>query len=160
MTVPEFKLCTPTGELAPGAWDVLAEVAENCASTDFEIAADAILIFRDLDAQYPETKSQNELSAYGLAADTEALNPPSFDSAAEVIGWFAQPDGLVSLGASLPNNIISAQLARMLAVIGTRSTLTAHGTIFLHDMSEAIAEQVLKVLAPLGLNFDAERFNF
>lgn len=74
----------------------------------------------------------------------------------DVIGWISRDDGTVSLGAALEDGIISSYLARLLGVIGTPSAITPFGTVLIHNLSEAIADQVLRVLPGMGMIFDAE----
>lgn len=71
------------------------------------------------------------------------------------VGWLPQSDGLVSLGAGVRFGQLSSQLARMIAVTGARTTVTPWHSIVLHDVDEHAAEQIVRVLAPLGLIFDA-----
>lgn len=70
------------------------------------------------------------------------------------VGWLPAEDGSVSLGAGLRFGVVEAKVARMLAVIGVDTTITPWASLVIHDLSESIAEQVVRVLAPLGLIFD------
>lgn len=70
------------------------------------------------------------------------------------VGWLPAGDGSISLGAGLRFGVLEATVARMLAVIGVDSTITPWASLVIHDLSESIAEQVVRVLAPLGLIFD------
>lgn len=74
---------------------------------------------------------------------------------APAVGWLPAEDGTVALGAGLRFGVIEARVARMLDVIGVPVTVTPGRTLVIHDLSESIAEQVVRVLAPLGLIFDA-----
>lgn len=71
------------------------------------------------------------------------------------VGWLPADDGTVALGAGLRLGVIEARVARMLDVIGVAVTVTPGRTLVIHDLSESVAEQVVRVLAPLGLIFDA-----
>lgn len=75
---------------------------------------------------------------------------------ADVIGWIPRDDGSVSLGAALNGGVVSSYLARLLGVIGTPSAITPFGTVLIHNLSEAIADQVLRVLPGMGMIFDAD----
>ncbi|AGF72456.1 hypothetical protein A605_07270 [Corynebacterium halotolerans YIM 70093 = DSM 44683] len=80
------------------------------------------------------------------AAPAPTTGPP--------IGWLEQDNGLVSLGAGLRFGMLPGQVARMLDVIGTPVSVTPWASLVIHDLGEGVAEQVVRVLAPLGLIFD------
>lgn len=71
------------------------------------------------------------------------------------VGWLPAADGSVTLGAGLPLGMLDAKVARMLGVIDVETTATPWRSLLIHDLSESVAEQVVRVLAPLGLIFDA-----
>lgn len=71
------------------------------------------------------------------------------------IGWFDREDGTVSLGAGLPFGIIPAKVAEILSAVGKPVQVTAWHSVLVHDLDEGEAEAVAKVLAPMGLIFDA-----
>ncbi|MGW5575343.1 precorrin-3B synthase [Nocardia thailandica] len=71
------------------------------------------------------------------------------------IGWLAQDDGLVSLGAGVPLGSLPARTAEFLAAVERPLFVTPWRSVVLADMDEGIAETVVRVLAPLGLIFDA-----
>ena len=71
------------------------------------------------------------------------------------VGWLPQSEGVVSLGAGVRFGQLSSQIARLLGVVGARTTVTPWHVVVVHDVAEAAAEQVVRVLAPLGLVFDA-----
>lgn len=50
---------------------------------------------------------------------------------------------------------MDAQLARFLAAIETDIRITPWRSVVIHGLSDAVADQVVKVLAPMGLIFDA-----
>lgn len=70
------------------------------------------------------------------------------------IGWFDH-DGAVTLAGGLPGGVLPARLAEFLAAVDRTVVLTPWRSVLLRDLDEAIAEQVVRVLAPLGLVFDA-----
>ncbi|MBV7295484.1 hypothetical protein KRX51_06065 [Corynebacterium sp. TAE3-ERU12] len=70
------------------------------------------------------------------------------------VGWFGQPDGRVSLGAGLVNGVLSSQQARMLAQTRTSVIITAWHGLVLVDLDEAVADVIVRVLAPNGFVFD------
>ncbi|MEZ2121351.1 MULTISPECIES: precorrin-3B synthase [unclassified Corynebacterium] len=78
---------------------------------------------------------------------TEIPEPP--------IGWFDRPDGTVSLAAGIKFGELDAHLARMIATIGRPTQVTCWRSVIIDGLNEASAEVVVKVLAPMGLIFDA-----
>ncbi|QII06264.1 precorrin-3B synthase [Rhodococcoides fascians A25f] len=72
------------------------------------------------------------------------------------IGWLEQDDGLVALAAGLANGVIGARLAEFLAAIERPVIVTPWRSLIVCDLDEEPAEQVVRVLAPMGLIFDAE----
>ncbi|WP_445227860.1 precorrin-3B synthase [Corynebacterium sp. H130] len=71
------------------------------------------------------------------------------------IGWFDREDGTVSLGAGLPFGIITAKVAELLCAVEKPVQVTPWHSVLVHDLDEGEAEAVAKVLAPMGLIFDA-----
>lgn len=71
------------------------------------------------------------------------------------VGWVDTADGLVSLLAVVPFGVVPARLAEFLGAIERPSTISAERVIGLHGLTEGMAEQVVRVLAPMGMIFDA-----
>lgn len=71
------------------------------------------------------------------------------------VGWFTQTDGRVLLGAVVPFARLTAEQARFVAAIGSPVTVTPEREILIGDLDEAVADTVVRVLAPLGFVFDA-----
>ncbi|GAC78321.1 precorrin-3B synthase [Gordonia malaquae] len=71
------------------------------------------------------------------------------------VGWFDQTDGRVMLGAVVPFGNLSAEQARYAAAIGVHVSITTEREILIGDLDEAVAETVVRVLAPLGFIFDS-----
>lgn len=71
------------------------------------------------------------------------------------VGWIDTSDGLVSLLAVVPDGLVSARLAEFLGAVDRPSTISADRVIGLHALTEGMAEQVVRVLAPMGMIFDA-----
>ncbi|MEV0763434.1 precorrin-3B synthase [Nocardia sp. NPDC050435] len=89
----------------------------------------------------------------GLSPSAEPL---AFAAAqAPPIGWLAQDDGLVSLGAGVRLGSLPARLAEFLAAIERSLFVTPWRSLVIPDLAEGVAEQVVRVLAPMGLIFDA-----
>ncbi|OHV05872.1 precorrin-3B synthase [Mycobacterium talmoniae] len=72
------------------------------------------------------------------------------------VGWIEQDDGRVALGAAVPLGVLSAHVAEYLAVIGAPLVITPWRSVLVCDLEEAVADAALRVLAPLGLVFDAD----
>lgn len=71
------------------------------------------------------------------------------------IGWLDQDDGLVSLGAAVPLGTLPARTAEFLAAIDHSVFVTPWRSVVITDLAEGPAETVVRVLAPMGLIFDA-----
>lgn len=71
------------------------------------------------------------------------------------VGWVDTSDGLVTLLAVVPFGVVPARLAEFLGAIDRPSTVSADRVIGLHGLTEGMAEQVVRVLAPMGMVFDA-----
>jgi len=88
----------------------------------------------------------------GLDSSSERL---TLEGASEPpIGWLPQDDGLVSLGAGVPLGSLPARTAEFVAAIERPVLITVHRGLVITDLAEAPAEQVVRVLAPMGLIFD------
>ncbi|UVE95412.1 precorrin-3B synthase [Dietzia sp. B32] len=72
------------------------------------------------------------------------------------VGWIDTADGLVSLLAVVPDGVVPARLAEFLGAVERPTTISADRVIGLHELTEPMAEQVVRVLAPMGMIFDAE----
>ncbi|GGG10295.1 precorrin-3B synthase [Rhodococcoides trifolii] len=72
------------------------------------------------------------------------------------VGWFDQDDGKVALGAVLAHGVLPSRTAEFLAAVDRPIIVTPWRSIVLVDLDEGAAEQVVRVLAPMGLIFDAE----
>ncbi|MEV3962820.1 precorrin-3B synthase [Nocardia sp. NPDC050193] len=72
------------------------------------------------------------------------------------IGWLPQHDGLVALGAGVRLGSLPARTAEFLAAVERPVLLTPWRSLIVTDLEEWPAEQVVRVLAPMGLVFDAD----
>lgn len=119
------------GEVSPGAWRV-----------------------RDLD-------DDSRLRLAELIASTLdpviGADPGSAPVASEepIVGWFDQDDGAVLLGAVVELGRLPARLAEFIAAVQAPVVFTPDREILLCDLGEGVAETVVRVLAPMGLIFDA-----
>ncbi len=89
----------------------------------------------------------------GLAASAEpgATRPPV---TAPPVGWVAQNDGRVALGAAVPLGVLPARVAEFLAAVEAPLVITPWRSVLVCDLEESVAETALGVLAPMGLVFD------
>jgi len=71
------------------------------------------------------------------------------------VGWIEQDDGRVALGAAVPLGVLQARVARYLAAIEAPVVVTPWRSILVCDLDHGVADTALRVLAPLGLVFDA-----
>ncbi|WP_040808890.1 precorrin-3B synthase [Nocardia concava] len=71
------------------------------------------------------------------------------------IGWLSQDDGNVALGAGVRLGSLPARTAEFLAAVERPLFVTPWRSVVLTDLDEWTAEQVVRVLAPMGLIFDA-----
>ncbi|MGW4531908.1 precorrin-3B synthase [Nocardia sp. NPDC004340] len=70
------------------------------------------------------------------------------------IGWMTQSDGRVALGAGVRLGSLPARTAEFLAAVECPIIVTPWRSLILADLDEWPAEQVVRVLAPMGLIFD------
>jgi precorrin-3B synthase len=94
-------------------------------------------------------------------ADIESLLPGTRLSATPFppvskapVGWIAQDDGRVALGAAVPLGVLPARVAEYLAAIEAPMVVTPWRSVLVCDLDEAVADAALRVLAPLGLVLD------
>lgn len=70
------------------------------------------------------------------------------------VGWIAQDDGRIALGAALPLGLLTAEVAQYLAVMQAPLVVTPWRSVVACDLDEHVADAALRVLAPMGLVFD------
>ncbi|QHD85986.1 precorrin-3B synthase [Gordonia sp. JH63] len=87
-----------------------------------------------------------------LGADPDAAPVASGEP---IVGWFDQDDGAVLLGAVVELGRLPARLAEFIAAVQAPVVFTPDREILLCDLGEGVAETVVRVLAPMGLIFDA-----
>lgn len=141
-----------TGLEAPAAVaaDVLVDAAAEFAS------------FSDGVWRVPTSGGLHDLVVVALhdhpqTVTTAAGVAPRVTTAVEVprVGWVDTSDGLVSLLAVVPFGVVPARLAEFLGAVDRPSTVSTDRVIGLHGLTEGMAEQVVRVLAPMGMVFDA-----
>ncbi|MBN0973975.1 MULTISPECIES: precorrin-3B synthase [unclassified Gordonia (in: high G+C Gram-positive bacteria)] len=119
------------GEVSPGAWRV-----------------------RDLDDVSRRRLAELIASTLDpvIGADPDAAPVASGEP---IVGWFDQDDGAVLLGAVVELGRLPARLAEFIAAVQAPVVFTPDREILLCDLGEGVAETVVRVLAPMGLIFDA-----
>jgi precorrin-3B synthase len=70
------------------------------------------------------------------------------------VGWIEQDDGRVTLGAAVPLGVLSARVAEHLAAIEAPLVITPWRSVLVCDLTEAVADAAVRVLAPMSLVFD------
>ncbi|MGW4097990.1 MULTISPECIES: precorrin-3B synthase [unclassified Mycobacterium] len=90
----------------------------------------------------------------GLTADAPAgaTWPPTMTPP---VGWIEQRDARVAVGAAVPLGVLQARVAHFLAAIEAPLVITPWRSVLVCDVPEGVADASLRVLAPLGLVFDA-----
>ncbi|MEU7220099.1 nitrite/sulfite reductase [Nocardia iowensis] len=87
---------------------------------------------------------------------TPAAERVDFTAAQDIpIGWLDQDNGLVSLGAGVRLGSLPARTAEFIAAVDRPVFITPWRTLIIADLAEWAAEQVVRVLAPMDLIFDA-----
>ncbi|RVW04195.1 precorrin-3B synthase [Rhodococcus xishaensis] len=97
--------------------------------------------------------TERVLEGLGLENDGEPLALPDAPGPGP-IGWLDQPDGGVTLAGGLAFGTLPARLAEFLAAVEKPIVITPWRSVLLSDLDEWTAEQVVRVLAPMGLIFD------
>ncbi len=79
------------------------------------------------------------------------------DTASGPVGWIEQtgPEPRVTLAAVVPLGVLPGRTAEFLAAIDAPLVVTPWRSILVCDLREEVADTALRVLAPLGLVFDA-----
>lgn len=119
-------------------------------------AAHAFRSIRDDHWRLHEIPDAVEKVLDALGLETTAEVQPFEATAAPPIGWLDQDNGLVSLGAGVKFGTVPARVAEFLAAIERPITVTPWRSLVISDLDEAQAETVVRVMAPMGLIFDAE----
>ena len=96
-----------------------------------------------------------ELADPAALLDRARLGPVPAAAQPPPVGWFDQDDGRVALGAAVPLGVLPARTAEFLAAIDAPIAITPWRTVLVFDLDDAVADTALRVLAPLGLVFDA-----
>ena len=141
-------------DIAPGAWRV-SDLAPRERSALVERSRrrldEAHAQGRSAESRRPEDGYTQDEHAEGALADDRV----AIEAAAPRVGWFDQSDGNVLLGAVVELGRLPARLAEFIAAVGAPVVFTPHREILICDLGEGVAETVVRVLAPMGLIFDA-----
>jgi precorrin-3B synthase len=70
------------------------------------------------------------------------------------VGWIQQDDGRVALGGAVRLGVLKARIAEYLAAVSAPLVITPWRSVLICDLDEGVADAALRVLAPLGLEFD------
>jgi precorrin-3B synthase len=70
------------------------------------------------------------------------------------VGWIAQEDDRVALGAAIPLGVLAARQAEFVAAIDAPVVITPWRSLLVCDLPDGVADTSLRVLAPMGLVFD------
>lgn len=72
------------------------------------------------------------------------------------VGWISQRDGRVTLGAAVPLGVLEARVAEFVAAVEAPIVVTPWRSVLVCDLDDGVADTALRVLAPMGLVFDAD----
>ncbi|MGY2010366.1 precorrin-3B synthase [Nocardia gipuzkoensis] len=101
-----------------------------------------------------EHGAERVVDGLGLSPGAEKLE---FSAAQRIpIGWLEQDNGSVALGAGVRLGSLPARTAEFLAAVERPILVTPWRSLVVTDLAEGAAEQVVRVLAPMGLIFDAD----
>ncbi|MET9199097.1 precorrin-3B synthase [Gordonia sp. NPDC003585] len=146
--------------------DIVVGGATLGSATGAESIVDALLVvadamlevaptawrFADLDAA--DQARVVERAGKGLDPVGDGYPRPETETE-PIVGWFEQDNGMVLLGSVVELGRLPARLAEFLAAIGAPIIFTPDREILVCDLTEGVAETVVRVLAPMGLTFDA-----
>lgn len=150
----EIAVRVPVDHAAVVLADVAAHLARSAGPADVPASGEVHdLVVVALDSHPLTTTVTRDAGARATSSSTPverrlAAAPPT-------VGWVDTSDGLVSLLAVVAEGVIPARLAEFLGAVERPGTVSADGVIGLHGLTEGMAEQVVRVLAPMGMIFDA-----
>ncbi|GAA2048560.1 precorrin-3B synthase [Williamsia deligens] len=90
-----------------------------------------------------------------LTSPADGAPVTALPSDGPLVGWFDQDDGAVMLGAVVELARIPSRTAEFLAAIEHPIVVTADREILVCDLADGVADTVVRVLAPMGVIFDA-----
>ncbi|SIR89693.1 precorrin-3B synthase [Williamsia sterculiae] len=145
-------------------WAEVPEALMSVAAAFVDVADGAWRI-ADLEAG---ARVQVVEAATGFGSGRDVAGSPPTPDRTPLVGWFDQDSprhnsdegngdgGSVLLGAVVPLGRIPARLARFVAAVDHPVVITPHREILLCDLTPGVADTVIRVLAPMGLIFDAD----
>lgn len=101
--------------------------------------------------QFRRVPKDFSLELTSLGDDTTS---PLDDATTPPLGWFDDEDA-VSLGGITPFGVLTAKMLDLLAALEADVSLTPQRSVFIHDLPAGHAEAAVRILAPLGMSFDA-----
>ncbi|GAC56118.1 putative precorrin-3B synthase [Gordonia hirsuta DSM 44140 = NBRC 16056] len=142
---------TPTGQVlalgdAPQAMIDLAHRFLDVRTDEWRIA--------DLPGSARDLLHREQRGAAVTPGPTAETGSPRTEHGPRV-GWFTQDDGRVLLGAVVPFGRLSSRQAQFAGAVGAPLIVTTEKELLITDLTESVAETVVRVLAPLGFIFDA-----
>lgn len=141
--------------LDDGRGDVLAHSPDVAAVWTGSSAAELVLGGRRTAQIIVLEHLAEALLAAARDVQRHAEPPAPQSRPAPRVGWFDQDDGRVLLGAVTANGRMTARQAQFAAAIEAPLIVTADRELLIADLTEGVAETVVRVLAPLGFSFDA-----
>ncbi len=137
--------------------DCGVRIGSDIVVTTLVDAAKAFLALRNNEWRLAELRDgpARVLDVLGFAPAPHDDLPVSAD-AAPPIGWLPQDDGRVALGGAVALGTLPARLGEFLAEVGKPLVVTPWRSIVVCDLDDGAAETVVRVLAPMGLIFDAD----
>ncbi|MFZ2177167.1 MAG: precorrin-3B synthase [Rhodococcus sp. (in: high G+C Gram-positive bacteria)] len=117
-------------------------------------AARAFLAIREQHWRLSEIVGGVEQTLRNLALEATSEPVTAFAESRPPIGWLDQPSGAVTLAGGLAFGVLGVRMAEFLAAVEKPVVITPWKSVLLCDLDEWTAEQVVRVLAPMGLIFD------
>jgi precorrin-3B synthase len=127
---------------------------DTAVSTMLDVAR-AFLTDRSDEWRIRDMADQTAITAVLDALPVAASHLLPSSPAEPLVGWLEQDDDLVTLGSVVPHGRLSARIAEFLAAIERDIYLTPRKEILICDLTDGMADTVVRVLAPMGLVFDA-----
>jgi precorrin-3B synthase len=131
------------------------QVTTETAATTMLRLAHAFLADRTDEWRVQDLADCPEIGALLTDLPRADPHPDPVAPAEPLVGWFDQHDTLVTLGSVVPHGRLSARIAEFLAAIERDIYFTPRKEILVCDMTDPMADTVVRVLAPMGLVFDA-----
>lgn len=136
-----ISLTTPSGAFSPND---LVVIAQFCADTDIQqLCLDGTGLVFTASEDFTEN-TNNKLALRGVPGLQQIPG----------VGWFTGPDNTIILGAALAEHQLPVNFLKFLAAPNVPVQFTDK-KVTLSKLREAEADEIVKVLAPMGFIFDA-----